>query len=251
MPSNPIPTTSSPLFSHCGGHPALDWVNSLDNRFRSDGPDELLQSYADLLRFTEQSALLTAPQSQHLAKTVAQATATRTLRSALDLREAAATIIYQALDGTAPNTTTGAPPAAIARNAPTLSTTSAPVATGISVAARNPATNATTPALALLEHHLTEARAHQHLQWCRTTQKLSWAWHSPDIEPQRPLWLLAIQTSDLLMSDDMGRLRACECDTCRWLFLDTSKNRSRRWCDMKVCGNRMKARRFQARREPW
>jgi predicted RNA-binding Zn ribbon-like protein len=246
MPSNPTPTTSSQPFSLCGGHPALDWVNSLDNRFRSDGPDELLQSYADLLRFTEQSALLTAPQSQHLARTVAQATATRTLRSALDLREAAATIIYQALDGTAPNTTTGAPPAA-ARNAPTVSTTPAPVA----VAARNPATNATTLALALLEHHLTEARTHQQLQWCPTTQKLIWAWRSPDIEPQRPLWLLAIQTSGLLMSDDMTRLRACECDTCRWLFLDTSKNHSRRWCDMRVCGNRMKARRFQARREPW
>jgi predicted RNA-binding Zn ribbon-like protein len=212
MPSNPTPS-SSPPFSLCGGHPALDWVNSLDNRFRRDGPDELLQSYADLLRFTEQGALVTAPQSQHLAKTVAQATATRILRSALDLREAAATIFYQAIDGIA-------------------------------------ASNATTPALALLEHHLTEARAHQHLQWCPTTQKLTWVWRSPDIEPQRPLWLLAIQTSNLLMSDEMTRLRSCECDTCRWLFLDTSKNHSRRWCDMKICGNRMKARRFQARREP-
>jgi len=33
---------------------------------------------------------------------------------------------------------------------------------------------------------------------------------------------------------------------CRWLFLDTSKNHTRRWCDMKVCGNRIKARRFKA-----
>jgi predicted RNA-binding Zn ribbon-like protein len=33
------------------------------------------------------------------------------------------------------------------------------------------------------------------------------------------------------------------------LFLDTSRNHTRRWCDMKVCGNRMKARRFQARHE--
>jgi predicted RNA-binding Zn ribbon-like protein len=49
-------------------------------------------------------------------------------------------------------------------------------------------------------------------------------------------------------SDAMDRLRACGSETCRWLFLDTSKNHTRRWCDMKICGNRMKARRFQARR---
>ena len=38
-----------------------------------------------------------------------------------------------------------------------------------------------------------------------------------------------------------------EPEGCSWLFLDMSKNRSRRWCDMKVCGNRAKARRFSAR----
>jgi predicted RNA-binding Zn ribbon-like protein len=44
-------------------------------------------------------------------------------------------------------------------------------------------------------------------------------------------------------------VRACGADTCRWLFLDTSRNHTRRWCDMKVCGNRMKARRFHERHE--
>jgi predicted RNA-binding Zn ribbon-like protein len=48
----------------------------------------------------------------------------------------------------------------------------------------------------------------------------------------------------------MARVRTCGVDTCRWLFLDTSKNHTRRWCNMKVCGNRVKARRFQARRDP-
>ena len=38
----------------------------------------------------------------------------------------------------------------------------------------------------------------------------------------------------------------CAGDRCGWLFVDTSKNHSRRWCDMKICGNRMKARRFKA-----
>ena len=51
----------------------------------------------------------------------------------------------------------------------------------------------------------------------------------------------------LLTSGPRDRVRKCESDTCQWVFLDTSKNHSRRWCDMKQCGNREKARRFQER----
>jgi predicted RNA-binding Zn ribbon-like protein len=43
------------------------------------------------------------------------------------------------------------------------------------------------------------------------------------------------------------RLKACRSDTCRWAFIDTARNHSRQWCDMKVCGNREKARRFRSR----
>src|SRR3954464_3031974 len=44
------------------------------------------------------------------------------------------------------------------------------------------------------------------------------------------------------------RLKACQLhDTCEWAFYDWSKNRSGAWCDMKVCGNRAKARAFRAR----
>jgi predicted RNA-binding Zn ribbon-like protein len=49
----------------------------------------------------------------------------------------------------------------------------------------------------------------------------------------------------LLTSDAMEHVHACKSETCRWVFLDTSKNHSRRWCDMKICGNRMKARRVR------
>jgi predicted RNA-binding Zn ribbon-like protein len=41
------------------------------------------------------------------------------------------------------------------------------------------------------------------------------------------------------------RLKACRSDTCQFAFIDTSRNRSRQWCDMAVCGNREKARRFR------
>ncbi|HEV2391667.1 MAG TPA: CGNR zinc finger domain-containing protein [Verrucomicrobiae bacterium] len=42
-------------------------------------------------------------------------------------------------------------------------------------------------------------------------------------------------------------MRLCQGDTCGWLFVDSSKNHSRRWCDMRDCGNRAKARRHRAK----
>jgi predicted RNA-binding Zn ribbon-like protein len=53
--------------------------------------------------------------------------------------------------------------------------------------------------------------------------------------------------AELLTSADLPRVRECGSDTCSWLFLDRSKNGTRRWCDMKVCGNRAKARRHYHR----
>jgi predicted RNA-binding Zn ribbon-like protein len=44
-----------------------------------------------------------------------------------------------------------------------------------------------------------------------------------------------------------GRLKICPADDCRWAFYDTSRNRSRRWCSMEVCGNRQKVRAFRSR----
>ena len=51
----------------------------------------------------------------------------------------------------------------------------------------------------------------------------------------------------LLSSPDLVRLRECTADRCGRLYLDHTKNGSRRWCDMGTCGNRAKARRHQAR----
>jgi predicted RNA-binding Zn ribbon-like protein len=53
---------------------------------------------------------------------------------------------------------------------------------------------------------------------------------------------------ELLEEDALARVRQCAADECAWLFLDESKNGSRQWCDMTVCGNRAKARRFYARK---
>jgi len=61
------------------------------------------------------------------------------------------------------------------------------------------------------------------------------------------LWPIATSSADLLTSDRLQKVRMCEAETCAWLFLDESRNHSRRWCDMKVCGNREKARRHYRR----
>src|SRR5690606_34555848 len=61
------------------------------------------------------------------------------------------------------------------------------------------------------------------------------------------LWPVAVSAAELLTSADRERVKECAADTCNWLFLDMSRNRSRRWCDMKECGNRAKARRFYKR----
>jgi predicted RNA-binding Zn ribbon-like protein len=57
------------------------------------------------------------------------------------------------------------------------------------------------------------------------------------------LWSAA----DLLVAGDRQRLRQCANDKCRWLFLDRSRNATRRWCDMAACGNRAKAHRHYLR----
>ena len=46
------------------------------------------------------------------------------------------------------------------------------------------------------------------------------------------------------------RLKACQRDVCQWLFYDRSRNRSARWCQMAVCGNRTKTRAYRTRRRP-
>src|SRR6266851_1001987 len=51
----------------------------------------------------------------------------------------------------------------------------------------------------------------------------------------------------LLTSSKLARLRRCGSSTCYWLFLDETKNCSRRWCEMASCGNLMKVRRHRAK----
>jgi predicted RNA-binding Zn ribbon-like protein len=98
-----------------------------------------------------------------------------------------------------------------------------------------------------LEKHFHAAALHRRL--LTANGQLVWTWSGVEQQAEIPLWKLAQVASDLLLSSDAERVKDCGDPTCRWLFLDTSKNHTRRWCDMKTCGNRMKARRHQARNQ--
>ncbi len=79
----------------------------------------------------------------------------------------------------------------------------------------------------------------------------SWGWAASPSDLDQMLWPVVRSAGILLTSVLLGRVRKCAGDPCGWLFLDTSKNRSRRWCDMRSCGNRAKARRYyQRKRSP-
>jgi len=76
---------------------------------------------------------------------------------------------------------------------------------------------------------------------------IGWTW---DLDPSRLDDLLGPvvwSAAELLTSPEAARLRLCAADDCGWLFIDGSRNRSRRWCDMSDCGNRAKVRRFRRR----
>jgi predicted RNA-binding Zn ribbon-like protein len=190
-------------FQLIAGHVALDLVNTLDNRFRETGPEELLTSYEDLLGFASQSGLLTERQAKKLERL--QASQAEVLDQVKELRETMAAIAYAQLDG---------------KDLPA-------------------------PALVTLEKYFKQADSHRHL--AADQLQVAWNWRGLDCQIAAPLWLLAQTTADFLLSVRPSQLRCCASDTCRWLFVDTSKNHTRRWCDMKLCGNRMKARRFHAR----
>ena len=74
---------------------------------------------------------------------------------------------------------------------------------------------------------------------------MEWSWPAPEelTDPLRPIVHAAVE---LLTGDPLDRLKTC--GNCRWVFLDQSRNHSRRWCSMEQCGIQMKHARFVERR---
>ena len=73
----------------------------------------------------------------------------------------------------------------------------------------------------------------------------AWEWAVGD-ELAGVLWPIAHAATGLLTSGPLGRIKGCA--GCNWLFVDESKNKSRRWCSMEDCGTHAKMRRYVARR---
>lgn len=101
--------------------------------------------------------------------------------------------------------------------------------------------------LAIMNEALAEAMSYASL--LPQGEEFTWVW--PDLGERLDslLWPVLRSAADLLTSDLRHTTRVCAADDCLWLFLDTSKNHSRRWCNMNSCGNRAKARRFSERKK--
>ena len=72
-------------------------------------------------------------------------------------------------------------------------------------------------------------------------------WDFRDAPAAAALGPVAWKAAELLELGELDRLKACPGENCGWLFLDTSKNRSRQWCSMRTCGNAAKVKRFRQR----
>lgn len=192
-------------FQLVAGHPVLDFVNTLDWRFRSSGPEEHLNDYADLLSFSEQSGLMTSWEIRRVTKDD-PAKKKQILSSTKKLRECLGSILYALADKQA-----------------------APIGD-----------------LRTLSAFARTVRKSEDLEW--SDSRLQWkAKKDRANASDTPFRRLASAGLDLLTSEEINNLSACSNPECRWLFLDGSKNRGRRWCDMKLCGNRIKARRYRSK----
>lgn len=76
-----------------------------------------------------------------------------------------------------------------------------------------------------------------------------WTWDLPGSELDSILWPVASSAAELLVSGYLGLLKVCDGDDCGWLFVDRSKNHSRRWCTMKDCGNVEKVRKYRGKQK--
>jgi len=202
----------APRFELVSGNAiCLDFTNTLDDRF-SDEPKELLKDYVDLARFAEDTGALSAGYVDRLMEKspMTPGESRHALEAAIQLRETMNTVFWAILN-------------------------------------KKPV-----PAAALYTLNGYVQAAAQHLQLAPKNKNASgafeWRFEETPLNFEAPMWPIARSAGELLASDQLQYIHACESKTCQWLFLDTSKNHRRRWCDMTKCGNRAKAQRFYNRK---
>jgi predicted RNA-binding Zn ribbon-like protein len=101
--------------------------------------------------------------------------------------------------------------------------------------------------IAVLNEVLSEAMSRA--QVCRLGDRYAWSWTSQPMGPAQLLWPIARSAAELMIGPELGRVKVCPGESCGWLFVDRTRNGSRRWCEMEVCGSRAKMRRYHRRRQ--
>jgi predicted RNA-binding Zn ribbon-like protein len=201
-------------FKFRGGVPCLDFVNTLAWRL-TDRPVEYLGSYEDLLAWGRQVGLLAPEETEVLSGWAATRPEEKraTLSRAVALREAVHRVLSAAI-------------------------------------AREPQDEG---ALSALNRELSVALSRLRVAPAAGDAYV-WAWEQggedgggPPLE--RPLWPVARSAAELLTSTKLGRVKVCGGEGCGWMFLDESRNASRKWCESRDCGNRERVRQHLARKK--
>ncbi len=195
------------VFDLSGGALCLDFANTLDDR-PAPRPNEFLETYADLLAFARATASL--PEGQRASLLAEARRRPADAAEALGRTLALRETIYRLLR-------------ALAEERPAPSTD-----------------------LESLNAALADALSHAHIV-AGEDGGFTWGWVDAPVDLLTPAWPIVRSAADLLASPNLSALRLCASESCAWLFLDTSRNGSRRWCSMRTCGNRAKARRHHAR----
>jgi predicted RNA-binding Zn ribbon-like protein len=205
------PLPSQPWsFELLGGRLCLDFANSVSGFRDSADERDRLQCYPDLVSWARQAGALDETSARRLVATAARrpAQASAAFAEAIALREA----IFQVFLAQA-----------LGRDLP-----AAP--------------------LSVIDAALRAAQSQRRLVRAGACCALAW---DLGADLAAPTWPVAVSAAELLTSPaDLARLRVCglhQSSECAWLFIDETKAGTRRWCSMKDCGNRAKARRHAAR----
>ncbi len=185
------------------GQLSLDLVNTIEWR-ASEDPKEMLNTYDDLVRWARHTGVLTQREARHLLGQAEQRPAEA--RATLEEAKDVRELFFRIFSALA--------------------------------AGRQPEKSDLTRLNGLLSESLS------HLQIAPIPSGFAWRWENEENGLNQMLWAVVRAAGELLVdSTALGQLRECPGQGCGWLFIDTSRNKSRRWCTMEVCGNRTKARR--------
>ena len=186
-----------------GGHPCLDFTNTLDWR-GSDRPVEFLDSYQDLVAWSRHAGTISANEASHLNQLSKKRLSkqTKVLHKAIRLRETIYRIFSSLSEGK-------------------------PVSNNDLIA---------------FNKFLSQTMKNSQIVRIKNGYQLDSRGEMTKLGGL--LNPLIHSAADLLVSEELKRVKKCGDPACGWLFLDTSRNKSRRWCNMSDCGNRAKARRF-------